>query len=592
MPSSDYTPEYPNCTCSTSTCSWPSKPSFSGLPSRFQPYLENQGGKRRAAEQCYLDRAARIPAPDIFAYRGVPQFQPLPVIGSHDLFEFRDNVCFDRYGRYGPYGLGYSLDKGRTGRGIPKQSDKGVDHIHKLTGRIDYRNVDWREAQNRCFQANRHRFITPEAVDRGTGSASKRRHRQAVIIRTYTGYEWTEYAILNLRAIVNEASLLSGGQYDVHLLLHVRDTDVPNWDDAEERQTILDANVPKEFHSLCTLWSEAQMEIYYLGGFGDTVNDVSGTNIHGVYRSGHMPLQHFAVHHPEYAHFWNWEVDARYIGSYYELFSMIGRWAQKQSRMMMWERSSTYYIPGYHGSWEDFNKGIERAMLTSGRQPILGPVESGTNPAASEIMEDYLPESCDGGDDVWQCGVDEPADLITLNPIFDVEGSGWVFSEDITGYETTDGAPRPLPPRRSAIVTASRLSRRLLNVMHRETMDMHHTMFTEMFPPSVALHYGLKAVYAPHPTYLDRAWPLATVNRAFNGGKDNTTSGPGSPFDWNNEHNHKGSTWYYHAEFAGRLWRRWLGLEESEDRGKSEGASRLCLRSMLVHPIKWEEKSD
>ncbi|RMJ21094.1 hypothetical protein PHISP_08032 [Aspergillus sp. HF37] len=188
---------------------------------------------------------------------------------------------------------------------------------------------------------------------------------------------------------------------------------------------------------------------------------------------------------------------------------------------------------------------------------------------------------------VWKCGVDEPADLITLNPIFDVENCGWVFSEDITEYNIRDDAP--LPPRRSTIVTASRLSRRLLNIMHQEKMEIHHSIFTELFPPSIALHYGLKAVYAPHPIYLDRSWPPATVNSVFNGGTDNTTSGPGSPFDWDNEHNHKGSTWYFHAEFAGDLWRRWLGLSKSEKKGAKEGASRLCLRNLLVHPIKWEE---
>lgn len=584
MPVSEYTPEYPN---PTATGSWTAaKPTDSSLPlqSPFRPYLEEHD---RGSKPCYLDSAAKIPAPDIYAYRGIPQLQPLPAIGSHDLLNLRDDICFDRYGRYGPYGFGYSLEEGGIGQGMPQSSDMGIDRFWQQAGHIDYRGVDWGEAQRRCYRANRHRFTTAEEIDAGQTSGISKRHRQAVLIRTYTGYEWTEYAVLNVRAIVNEASLTSGGQYDVHLLVHVRDTDTATWDDAYERQDILDWNVPREFHSLCTLWSETQMEQCYPGDFGDTVDDVSQSDIHGVYRSGHMPLQHFAVHHPEYAHFWNWEIDARYIGSYYELFSRIGNWAQRQSRRTMWERSSTYYIPGFHGSWENFSESIERDTLISGRRPILGPIEPSTSPEGDCLKEDYLPESCKGNKSFWECGVDEPADLITLNPIFDVEDSGWVFSEDITGYNIPDDGP--LPPRRSTIVTASRLSRRLLNIMHQETMEMHHSMFTEMFPPSIALHYGLKAVYAPHPIYLDRSWPPATVNSVFNGGTDNTTSGPGSPFDWDNEHNHKGSTWYFHAEFAGDLWRRWLGLSRGEKKGTKEGASRLCLRSLLVHPIKWEE---
>lgn len=587
MPFSDYRPEYPSCAQRMPTSPQSKKPSFTSpaLPVRFQSAFD-QLEEDNEYEPCYLDSEEKIPAPDLYAYNGIPQSQPLPVIGSHDLINLSGNVCFDRYGRYGPYGLGYSADEGGTGKGTPKKSDNAIDHIWNQAGRVDYRNVDWGEAQRRCYHANRRRFTAAEAIDGGERARIPRKQRQAVVIRTYTGYKWTQYAILNIRAMVNEASLTSGGQYDVHLLLHVRDTNIASWDDAAERQEILDSNVPKEFHSPCTLWSEAQMMDFYPGDFGDTVEDISHGDIHGVYRSGHMPLQHFAISHPEYAHFWNWEMDARFIGSYYELFSGIGRWARDQSRAMMWERSATYYIPAFHGSWENFSKNIQRNMLKAERHPILGPVKF----EAAGPIEDNLPESCKRGADVWKCGVGESADLITLNPIFDVEDSGWVFHKDITGYDIIDD-DTPLPPRRSTIVTASRLSRRLLNIMHQETMEQHHSMFTEMFPPSIALHHGLKAVYAPHPIYLDRAWPVGTVNRVFNGGKDNSTSGPGSPFDWDNEHNHKGSTWYYHAEFAGALWRRWLGVSPNEKTGNKEGASRLCLRSMLIHPVKWEEKS-
>lgn len=557
-------------------------------PSKFQS-IEELDFQHEPATPCYLDSEKRRPAPDLYAYDGIPQFQPLPVLGSHDAMELRDDVCFDRYTRYGPYGLGYGAEDGGTDKGILKKSDKGYDHLWKEIGYIDYRNMDWGNAQKLCYRANKHRFYTSTAKARTSwgNSVSGKYQRQAVIIRTYTGYKWTQYAILNIRAMINEVSLKSGGQFDVHLLLHVRDSSTVIWNDAKERQSILDSNIPKEFHSLCTLWSEAQMKQYYPGGFGDNVENIAGSDIYTVYRSGHMPLQHFAIHHPEYAHFWNWEMDIRYIGSYYELLSKIGNWAAKEPRRMMWERSSTYYIPAVHGSWEDFSKYVETSMRNSESQPISGPVEFNKNETVDCVIEDYLPESCKGdNEDTWQCGVGEPADLITLNPIFDVQDSGWVFSKDITGYNITEGSE--FPPRRSTIVTASRLSRRLLDIMHQETME-HRSMFTEMFPPSIALHYGLKAVYAPHPIYFDRAWTLDKVDRIFNGGKDNTTSGPGSPFNPGNEHNHKGTSYYYHAEFAGLLWRRWLGLSKGKEKGNAEGRSRLCLRSMLIHPVKWEE---
>lgn len=587
MPVSYYTPEYPSVTNSMPESSQSEEISpFSSepLPLPFRPYVD-PGNGFEPIERCYLDPERSVPAPDIYAYSGVSQFHPLPVFGSYDLINLQDNVCFDRYGRYGPYGLGYSVNDGGIGKGIPMTPDRGVDHMWEQAGRIDYRNVNLGDAQYRCYQANKHRFIGNKETDAAVEDLEKRQ-REAVVMRTYTGYKWTHYAILNTRAMISEASLNSGGQYDVHLLLHVRGTKVSEWDD-EERQKVLNRHVPKEFHSLCTLWSEAQMEQYYTGDFGHTVENISHKKIHSVYRSASMPLQHFAVHHPQYAHFWNWEVDVRYIGSYHELFSRIGEWAQKQSRKMIWERSSSYYIPAFHGSWKSFSGYTERDVLVSGRQPILGPTGATAGQGADFDMEDHLPESC-RDEDTWKCGVDEPADLVTLNPIFDVQDSGWVFSKDITGYNVTDKSSHP--PRRSTIVTASRLSRRLLNIMHHETKDLHHAMFTEMFPPSIALHYGLKAVYAPHPVYLDRAWSLTNINRVFNGGKSIISGGSGSPFDRRNEHNHKGSTWYYHAEFAGQLWRRWLGVSKGERKGNREGSSRLCLRSMLIHPVKWEEE--
>lgn len=594
VPIPEYIPEYPNMTSPPSRglrYGIVSSSSDTSQPSRFQPALGKPGDKGNwygSVKTCYLDAARKVPAPDLYAYKGIPQSQPLPVIGSHEVIQLRDDVCFDRYSRYGPYGLGYSADDGGTGKGIQQKSDKGFDRIWEETGYIDYRNVDWGEAQGRCYQANKHRFATGNEkvhADLRHSTLSKR-HRQALVIRTYTGFKWTQYAILDIRAMVSEVSLRSGGEYDVHLLLHVRDDNyILVSDDVEARQIILDAHVPKEFHSLCTLWSEDQMRRYYPGEFGSNVENIAGADIYTVYRSGHMPLQHFAVHHPEYAHFWNWEMDIRYIGSYYELLSKVGSWAARQSQTMLWERSSMYYIPAFHGSWEDFSRYVEHTMLINRHPPVLGPVSDRLNTFDCS-MEDHVPESCKGDRDPSQCGVGEPADFITLNPIFDVEDSRWVFSKDITGYNVSDGGE--LPARRSTIITASRLSRRLLHIMHKETKDRHRSMFTEMFPPSVALHYGLKAVYAPHPIYLDRAWPISRINRAFNGGKHNTSSGAGSPFDPSNEHNHKGTSYYYHAEFAGSLWRRWLGLNKSEGKGNSEGRSRLCLRSMLIHPVKRE----
>lgn len=613
VPFSEYRPEYPRASQAEDASQPTTHVHHETLPRPTvytpQPDYESDQYKKThvPVKPCYIDEAKKIPALDIYAYNGVPQGQAKAGIGSYNLLGLREDVCFDRFGRYGPYGLGYDLDVGGTGEGLDTEHE-GNEVVWEKTGKISYEGVDWAAAQERCFKTNEARFLTGnETRDFELSQTGlQKMDRIAVVIRTYVGFEWTSHALLNFRAMVNELNLRSGGEYDVHFLLHVRDNNAPIWADPGTVQEILDYNVPPEFHGLCTLWSEAQMKLYYPGNFGDTFENPSNGDIHGVYRSAHMPLQHFAMMHPEYAHFWNWEMDMRWTGSYYELFDRLGKWGAGESRQGMWERASKYYIPGLHGSWENFTDLVAHETRAAGKRPVMGPVVF-TGKTALEKGENFMPESCSHGKDMSQCGVGEDADLITLNPLFDAESSGWVFAGDITGYDTKYDKP----PRRSAIVTASRLSRRLLTVMHEETWRLHHSMFSEMFPPTMAFHHSLKAVYAPHPVFLDRRWPQEEIDKAFNGGQDRTTNGHGSPFDITNEHNHKGTSWYYNSEFAGLLWRRWLGYAQMDGRndhggragegtlrgGKADeenpdNSGRLCLRSMLVHPIKWENPAE
>ncbi|PFH55579.1 hypothetical protein XA68_17996 [Ophiocordyceps unilateralis] len=604
---SDLVSEYPNVTHEAPLPAPPLNPTVP-KPLPYNPYHADDD-----IRTCYLDRENKVPAPSMYAYPGVPQHMPSPVMGSYELLGIRDDVCFDRFGRYGPYGLGYSKLHGGAGVGAETESS-GSEEIWAETGQINYNRVDWGAAQERCHAANRHRFVEPDKTTQELPTSAEARagkkSRMAVVVRCYQGFQWTELAVLNFRAMVTELSLKSGGEYTVHLLLHLHNTDEPIWADDMTVQRLLDTMVPAEFHGLVTLWSEPQMRLFYPGRFGETLENESGADVHGVYRSAHMPLQVFAMQHPEYEQIWNWEMDMRCLGNYYELFDRIGRWADAQPRTLLWERSARYYIPGFHGDWDNFTAGVEHDVELSGRETVFGPVKfRGRKPLRREERgESSLPDGCASTPTAKRkCGVGEAADIITLNPIFDTHQSGWIFSNDVTGYDRPSASH---PPRRCSIVTASRLSRRLLTAMHEETWRHHHSMFSEMFPPTVALHHGLKAVYAPHPTFFDRAWqPLGSAaDAAFNSGEHHSASGSNSPYDLANEHNHKGTSWYYHSEFAGLLWRRWLGYPQMDGRGNRggsgtrrggvleesspESSGRMCMKSVLLHPIKHEHPLD
>ena len=174
-------------------------------------------------EQCYLDARDTILPPDIFAYSGIPQGMTQPVFGSYEEIGLQHDVCFERFGRFGPYGYGYNITEG--GLELGTQSERnGSEEVWKAQPPIDYRGVDWGLAQKRCAQKNARRFVNQGAAsDSTTGDSKKKITKTAMILRAWTGYHWDAKSIMNMRALVSELSLKSGGEYEVFLLLHVKD---------------------------------------------------------------------------------------------------------------------------------------------------------------------------------------------------------------------------------------------------------------------------------------------------------------------------------------------------------------------------------
>jgi hypothetical protein len=627
-----------------------SKPFLAYTSHTSEEYLS----KYAPVQECFLDAESKVKVPSLQYYHGRPSGFPENVMGSYDLLGLPEDICFERYGRLGPYGFGYGLGYGGTGAGQYGEKE-GSEAVWKTTSgvnQVDYRGVDWGAAQKRCFAANAARFqqkapvtelptsasvIGDKAMDRrdesgrdgGKASPSavtnhKLLPRTAVVIRSWDEFEYKEEDILHLRAMISELSLGSGGEYDVHLLVQVKDeAKHPIWADEETYQQHLRESVPEEFHGITTLWSETQMLMLYQGIF-DTYARGPNLPVHGSYRGLQMAMQHFAHKHPEYDFFWHWEIDIRYTGHYYNLFSRINEWTKQQPRKGLWERNSRFYVPSVHGSWEDFKQmvrvqtemgtdspnnmwsGLNGAKTPADRpktdKSIWGP-ERPQNPEDwFEIDGDPVPPTgYDKDKYVW--GVGEDADLITFNPLFDPDGTTWLLANDITGYNTTEG----LPPRRAAIVTSSRMSKRLLTTMHRETTFKKHHAFSEMWPSTTALHHGYKAVYVPHPMYVDREWPTEYLSSVMNAGRNGATGGARTSVFGEREHNLLGMTWYYNAGFAPNLWKRWLGLkvnneggeqfETTVDEGRSGqgvngmrgGEGRMCLPPMLIHPVKGVE---
>ncbi len=636
----------------------PSKP-FLGYPGSV--FAESQ----TAPVQCYLDREHKANLPPVRYFDGRPRGLAQSVMGSHELLSLPEDICFERYGRFGPYGFGYSVRSG--GLGVGEHSEQaGAEEVWKTVRQVDWRKVDWADAQRRCFQANAAQFKpqpppaahahgffideepeAPARAPRSEPTASRAQSgkeeelpasdssepaaqpagdlpRTAVVLRCWDEFDWGAEDVMNLRALIAELSLASGGRYDVHLLVQVKnDAKHPIWaDDEAYRARIRDA-VPREFQGIVTLWSETQMLALYQGIF-DLYTSGPDLPVHGVYRGLQMAMQHFAYSHPEYDYFWQWEMDIRYTGHYYDLLAKLESWAQEQPRKGLWERNARFYFPSVHGSWDDFRQmarvqtemgtlgpdtiwgGVPGAGkgphdLIKGEETVWGPVRPADPGDWFEYEDDPEPPTTYEKDRyVWGAG--EEADYITLNPIFNPAGTTWSVANDITGYNESAGAGKP--PRRAHIITASRMSRRLLLTMHRETAFKKHHAFSEMWPATVALQHGYKAVFVPHPVYVDREWPTQYMAQIFNSGKNGATGGSRTSVFGQREHNFQGVTWFYNAGFGPNLYRRWLGLrvnndggeqfETQTDRSKDDstvgtmrgGEGRMCLPPMLLHPVK------
>jgi len=617
--------------------------------------------------ECFVDPEQSVGVPPIRYFEGRPSGFPLSVSGSYELLSLPEDICFERYGRYGPYGFGYSVRSGGLGTGEYGEKE-GAEEVWGTTRQVDWRKVDWAETQRRCFRSNSRRFravaprIAPprgfyiedqapkedvrvrnespteshEAERAGQSLAppepAAEMPRTAVVIRCWDEFVWNQEVIMYVRSLIAELSLASGGRYDVHLLVEIKDdAKYPVWADEEVYQARIDEVIPAEFRGLVTLWTQTQMLSVYQG-IHDLYSRGPELPVHGVYRGLQMALQFFAHNHPEYDFFWQWEMDIRYTGHYYDLLAKMEGWAKAQPRKGLWERSARFYLPTVHGSWDDFRQmaRVQTEIGTTGadniwdhvgvsgsrgrkggkaahegpkgERPVWGPVRPADPNDWFEADADPVPPTT-MDKDKYSWGVGEEADLISLNPIFDPEGTTWLLADDITGYNETAGAGGK-PPRRAHIITASRMSRRLLTTMHRETAHRKRHAFSEMWPATVALQHGLKAAYVPHPVYVDREWPTAYMAATLNAGRNGASGGGRASVYGLREHNLRGVSWFYNSGFAPNLYRRWMGLkvnndggeefERTADRSRDDaavnsmrgGEGRMCLPPMLLHPVK------
>jgi hypothetical protein len=165
-------------------------------------------------------------------------------------------------GRYGPYGYGQE------------------DETTYNRTRVDWDKLDWASLQNECFDRNADRFprsagriatevrfrprnqsLVPELRSWEDFSPSR---RTAIVVRAYDGYDYTPENLYNLRSLVVEAGLRTGGEYAVVLLVNIRGADSNIFASEEAYRAAFEkAGIPPEFQSIALLWDENLLKSWY-----------------------------------------------------------------------------------------------------------------------------------------------------------------------------------------------------------------------------------------------------------------------------------------------------------------------------------------
>ena len=105
-------------------------------------------------------------------------------------------------------------------------------------------------------------------------------------------------------------------------MVEVKDKDRPilNGPGSGAYQKALDDIVPREFHNMTILFNQDLLEAWY-----PTIDQIGGQSLHM-----NQPLQLFSIMNPDFAFVWQFELDVRFTGNWYNFLENAESWACEQ----------------------------------------------------------------------------------------------------------------------------------------------------------------------------------------------------------------------------------------------------------------------
>ncbi|KAJ5179264.1 hypothetical protein N7492_002474 [Penicillium capsulatum] len=538
-----------------------------------------------------LDRSN--PLDMMMVYPGNQKEFPRPKVGAFEAVDLDDQVCADRYSRYGMY---------------------GYSSLQQSLNPINWNNVTWGELQSKCFSRNAGRYefdrddtdqvlplpnhFTPPDNETKHGSLNYK-SRTAVLLRTWHDMFWTENLKYYVRSLIVELALHSGAEYEVIILVHVK----KDWEsiyhsngtvDNAAIQNLKDLFIPPEFHDMVVFFSEKTLEAWY-----PDVED------HRPEFQTYQAVQLLSQTQRNFDFYWQLETDSRFTGHTYHFFERAIQFARNQARKYLWERNAYFYIEDTHGPWDQFVEMVDHEISEKNAHSVWGPVpKAGVSPIGPQ------PPVSQPSDDDYEWGVGDEADFLTFLPIFDPTETEWARAKDMWNLppESTGGDPAKEIPRRGTLGTMSRLSTTLLNQMHHAQLN-GWGLASEMTPATFSLWHGLKAVHVPHPIYVDGKWtPNQLAGILNHGSAEKMNAGPDSVWSLNHlvDHVLYRMSYLFTTQTGEDLFRRWMGYKV-DPRENDNGLSRqdpygrtwvesgdlredlyghLCYPSFFLHSVK------
>lgn len=460
--------------------------------------------------------------------------------------------------RYGPYGYG-------------EDSEYGYNF-----SKVNWETIDWGALQNECFARNQARFHDGGTLEEPYQftNASRLRYRSdggeptppatqtgrtAIVLRAWSTYKYQPEDLWNIRSLITETSLATGGQFAVILLVDVKDEELGRkiHIDAEIYNEVLQASVPEELRGLAVLFHESlQVDWYPQVGTYEAIWQIM------------QPLQLLSHFYPEFDHFWQFELDARFTGNVGEMLTKFHNFGKSQPYKQAAERASWTYMEELHGSYEKFSESLNEAM--QGGANIWGPLKS------DNIIPLAPPPPVESPrNDSFQYGVGTDADLLLMNVIIDATqiqtDPDWVFrSWYYVGPLITDQNPK----RYFSVPAQARASWSLLEAIHINQRDSGYRVPSEATLPSFALWHGLKIVSLPIPNFQFPQRDPIELNSVLNGGvpsqfPEGWAKGDGRYRAAATTFFARPLTWDWWSSLADPIFEQWLGM--GNESGKEQG---------------------